>query len=146
MAGGITQIMWCDLRKPVTWWKIGILRFWYHVNYPLSRTFYLDLLWYLYQKFKKKVKMFKGYKNKEKQKNYVVNFLCFAISPLAICDRFSQITSHIMELRIWINKILKKGRILDIGPHQQHFCELGVNFLLFRYSFEHQWWIGDCLR
>ena len=25
-------IMWCDLRKPVTWWKLSNLSYWYHMK------------------------------------------------------------------------------------------------------------------
>ncbi len=86
--------MWHDLRKPVTWCKIDILSYWYHVKVWItsSITFFLDHLWYWYQT----LLMFKGYENKEKHKNYVVNFLSFAVSSFATCDEFSQITSHIV--------------------------------------------------
>ncbi len=60
------------------------------LNYSLSRTFYLDLLWFWYQK----LLMFKGNKNKEKHRNCDVNFLYFAVSYFVTCDGFSQITSH----------------------------------------------------
>ncbi len=53
------------------------------MNYPLSRTFYLGLLWHWYQKF---ILKFKGYKNIEKHWNYDVNFLYFTVSLFATCD------------------------------------------------------------
>ena len=85
--------LWCDLRKPVTWcknWYFELLVSSESLNYSLSRTFYLDLLWYWYQK----LLMLKGCKNKEKHWNYDVNVLHFTVSPFATCDWFSQITSH----------------------------------------------------
>ena len=62
----ITNHMWCDLKKPVTWCKIDIFSCWYHVKVWIilfPELFYLDLLCYWFQK----LLMFKGYKNKEKQ-------------------------------------------------------------------------------
>ncbi len=68
-------------------WVIGIM--WKFELFSFQ-NFYLDLLWYWYQK----LLMFKCYINKEKHKNYDVSFLYFAVSPFATCDRFFQITSQ----------------------------------------------------
>ncbi len=85
--------MWCDLRKPVTWRKIYILSYWFHVKvwiilFPnlftlISSDTAVKSYW-----------CSKATKNKEKHQNYDVNFLYFAVSPFARCDRLSQITSH----------------------------------------------------
>ncbi len=39
------KYLWCDLRKPVTWCKIDILRYWYHVkSWIILLIFFQDIL------------------------------------------------------------------------------------------------------
>ena len=61
------------------------------LNYSLSRTFFP---WTSSDTAVKSYWCSKATKNKEKHQNYDVNFLYFAVSPFARCDRLSQITSH----------------------------------------------------
>ncbi len=84
------NVIWENLSHgaKLTFWVICIM---WKFDSALSSTLYLDLLWYCYQK----LLMLKGYKNKEKHKNYDADFLCFAVSPFATCDGFSQITSNL---------------------------------------------------
>ncbi len=91
--------LWCENPShggKLIFWVIGVM--WNSMIYPLSRTIYLNLLWYWYQKSWSGVLMFKGIKNKEKHKNYLYNFLYFAVLLCATCDGFSQFTSH-LEIR-----------------------------------------------
>ncbi len=91
---------WYDLRKPVKWYKIDILSYWYHVKVWIilfpelllwSRLILLSILSYTCSK---------AIKNKEK---HDVNILYFAVSPFAPCDGFSHVTSHMMFLK-WVEK------------------------------------------
>ncbi len=86
--------MWCDLRKPVTWWKIDILSYWYHVKVWIF-LFPELFTWISSDTGIKSYKCSKAIKNKEKHRNYDVNFLYFAVSPFATCDGFSQIASQL---------------------------------------------------
>ena len=125
MCSNFSNDMWCDLRKPVTWCKIDILKWLIScesLNHYLSSTFYLDLLWYWYQK----LLLFKEYENEGKHQNYVVYFLHFAVSPFATCDRFSQITSHIMIL------ILLGLKSVVLPLLVQFFLKILENFLVYK--------------
>ena len=69
------------------------------LNYILfPELFYLDLPWYLYQKFL----MFKGYKKKNNNNNNNIRMmlLIFFILQFTLCDMWwvSQITSHMSFL------------------------------------------------
>ncbi len=68
--------------------------------------------------------MFKGYKNKEKQYNYDVNFLYFTVSPFATFDRFSQITLHNLLLKRYLdcNKI-RKGTTMNRDEGHYNFLK-----------------------
>ena len=93
--------MWCDLRSEKTHHivKIDILSYWYHVKVwiiPLSRTFYLDLLWYWHQK----LLMFKAIKYKNKEKTLQLWCWFPLLCNFTFCDMWqvSQITSHIVKV------------------------------------------------
>ena len=125
--------MWCDLRKPVTWFKIGILSFWYHVKVWIilfPERFYLDLLRYWYQK----LLMIKGYKNKEKHQNCDVNFLYFTVFPFVTCDRFYQITSHVALSNLHhdhVHLLCRRSKfaiVLIENCINRYFCTLNFNW------------------
>ncbi len=82
-------VMWSEeTHHMVQNWYFELLISCENLNDSLSITFYLDLLWYCYQK----ILMFKA---------YIINIrimmlICFILQfPFATCDRFSQITSYI---------------------------------------------------
>ncbi len=91
--------LWCDMRKPITWCKIDIWSYWYHVKVWII-LFPELFIWICSDTGIKSYWCSKAIKNKEKHYNCDVNFLYFAVSPFATCDGFSQITSHIPPI-LW---------------------------------------------
>ncbi len=80
--------------KTLTWWKIYILSYWYHVKVWII-LFSDHFTWTLCDTGIRSYWCSKAIKNVLKHKNYGHNFLNFAVSPCVTSDRFSQITSHI---------------------------------------------------
>ncbi len=86
-SSGLSEyVMWSEKnRHMVQNWYLELLVSCESLNHSLSSMFYLDLLWYWYQK----LLMFNGYKKIRQTLELLISFI------LQTCDRFSQITSHI---------------------------------------------------
>ena len=73
------QLLWCDLRKPITCCKIDILSLILvsceSLNHPFPRPFYMDLLWYWYQSYW----CSKGIKNKVKKNIRIMLLISFVL-------------------------------------------------------------------
>ncbi len=100
-------IMWCDLGKP--WYKIPNLSYWYHMKVWIIILFSELFTWAFCDTGIKSYWCSKAVKNTEKHENYAVNFLYFAVSFCAACDRFSQVTSHTCMHHACINYLQNKN-------------------------------------
>ncbi len=114
--------MWCDL-------KIHILSYWYHVK--VWSILFLELFtWISSDTGIKSYWCSKAVKNKEKHRNYDVNFLYFAVSLFATCEGFSQITSQIHPgYSLWTQEWCDLGLVV-IGALMGIWFAKGANFLL----------------
>ncbi len=85
--------MWCDLRKPITWYKISNLSYLYHMM-KVWIILFSDLFTWAFcdTGIKRTYWCSKVVKKKEKHQNYVVNFLYFAIT---LCNIRQVFADHI---------------------------------------------------
>ena len=85
----IRAYMWCDLGKPILWCKISNLSYWYHMKVRI--ILFSELFTRVISDAGIKSYWFSVVKNKEKHKNYVVNFLC----SFTVCDMWRVVSDHI---------------------------------------------------
>ncbi len=93
----VSEKMWCDLRKPVTWCKI-ILSYWYHSKVWII-LFSELFTWIISDTGYKSYWSSNAIKNKGKKTNIIVMMLIsfnlhFTLAPFSTCDRVSQITVY----------------------------------------------------
>ena len=112
--------LWCDLRKPFTWCKIDVFSYWYHVKVNFEFLFSKPFTW-IFRNTGTKIYWCSKAINKDKHKNYVVNFLYYAVSPCATCEGFSQNASHSLMPCTWTLWI-DRGFLITV-------LELGFLFL-----------------
>ena len=132
--------MWCDLRKPVTWYKISNSSYLYHMKVWII-LFSELFTWAFCDTVIKSYWCLKVVKNKEKHKNYVLNFLYFAVSLSATCDRFSQITSQVYKdnsLLFHHSTDSKKVHIIIIGSS---YANLSVGWNLCEILIKLKFWL-----